>query len=232
LVENRSAIIAALMRLGVVPAAPPEGERDRLATLEAAAWSRLSKKRTVAALETYLADFPDGAHARSAEEQLQRLRTRKPRWRRYGGFLPAAVGTLALLVLVYAFLTPTPSWGWLEYFLFSVGVAFLYLGIAILKDWAWKRPLGGIVCASALGAFLIGIVVTYGTTKLACDDPSITEAKLRSWWNRRHQFFWPTGTYHVRESTMVYDYCEVVTSRGDSAYFTPYNVLGFTWIRN
>jgi hypothetical protein len=77
LVENRSAIIAALMRLGVVPAAPPEGERDRLATLEAAAWSRLSKKRTVAALETYLADFPDGAHARSAEEQLQRLRTRK-----------------------------------------------------------------------------------------------------------------------------------------------------------
>ena len=48
--------------------------RDRLAELEAQAWTRLPKRRTAAQLRAFLADFPEGPKASAAEAELAALR--------------------------------------------------------------------------------------------------------------------------------------------------------------
>jgi hypothetical protein len=100
LVSNRTAILAALGKLGVVPPPPREGgEPDRLGQLEAAAWNRLPKKRTIVTLEAFLADFSDGPHAKLAQAELALLRKRKSWYSRrvvvIGGGIGAATASLA-----------------------------------------------------------------------------------------------------------------------------------------
>jgi hypothetical protein len=235
LVSNTDAIVAALAKLGILPPAKQVEEPDRFARLEAGAWARLPKKRTVGALQEFLADFPEGIYARAAEEELQHARSRILNWSsriRYGGYLFAGLATLSLLLMVIDFVTPGPSWGWIKYFVLTVAVAVLYLGIALTRGWRWKRHLAGIVCTSTLGVFAILAVLKYQTTELPCDDPSLTEAKLRRYWNGSMASSWPAGvTYSLRELPL-YHRCEIQFSDGVSTLFKPYNVLGFTWIRD
>jgi hypothetical protein len=233
LVSNRTAIMAALARLDVTPPAEGDEESDPIARLEQAAWARIQTRKTVAGLEAFLGDFPYGKYARTAKAELHRL-TSESQWGKVGRH------ALAYVLLIFGaaawFYASSPFWSgyplhWLTYYIsFSVAVLLTYSGVSRLKTWQWRRPMFLLSCGLVLGAIMSAIIANFGTIVLSCDDPSIRGVPVRYlWWRQWPHIPWPER-YDIIYDSSFKTGCMLKTPDRQLFPFTPYKILGVTWL--